>query len=112
MDFLRSLIDFDFETFITMRVVKPLYIFLVVITGLGSLFFLITSLMAGPTGALIALVLVVPMALLYIIMWRVYCELIVLLFDISDRVDSLAAPPARPAAPAAPQGYVPPLPPT
>ena len=95
-DFFKALFDFNFSSFVTMKLIKPLYIFFVVMIGLASLFFLLTSVMAGGTGILIALIFVPLYFLFMVVSIRVWMEALVLLFDINDRVESLAAGQQRP----------------
>lgn len=95
-DFFKALFDFNFSTFITMKLVKPLYIFFVVMIGLASLFFLLTSMMAGGTGILIALIFVPLYFIFMTVTMRIWMEALVLLFDINDRTEALAAGQQRP----------------
>lgn len=96
-DFFKALFDFNFQQFITMKLIKPLYIFFVAMSALGALFFLFTSLATMPGLAKIMALIFVPLYFLFIIITtRVWCEIIVLMFDINDRVETLAAGQQRP----------------
>ena len=95
-DFFKALFDFNFSTFVTMKLIKPLYIFFMVMIGLASLFFLLTSMMAGGTGILIALIFVPLYFIFMMVTMRVWMEALVLLFDINDRTEALAAGQQRP----------------
>lgn len=101
-DFFKALFDFNFSSFITMKLVKPLYIFFMVVIGLVSLGMLVTFAQGGGIGILIALIFVPLYFLFMIVSIRVWMEALVLLFDINDRVESLAAgqqrPPVNPGA--------------
>ena len=96
-DFFKALFDFNFQQFITMKMIKPLYIFFVVMSGLGALFFLLTSLSTLPGLAKIMALVFVPLWFLFVLVTtRVWCEIIVLMFDINDRVETMAAGQQRP----------------
>ena len=95
-DFFKALFDFNFSSFITMKLVKPLYIVFVVLTGLGSLFFLLTMLRFGGMGVIMGLIFVPLYFLFLVVSVRIWMEALVLLFDINDRVESLAAGQQRP----------------
>ena len=95
-DFFKALFDFNFSSFITMKLVKPLYIVFVVLTGLGSLFMLLTMLRFGGMGVIMALIFVPLYFLFLVVSVRIWMEALVLLFDINDRVESLAAGQQRP----------------
>ncbi|HUR48684.1 MAG TPA: DUF4282 domain-containing protein [Acidimicrobiales bacterium] len=101
-DFFKALFDFNFSSFITMKLVKPLYIVFVALVGLGSLFTLLTMLKLGGLGVIMALVFVPLYFLFMVVSVRIWMEALVLLFDINDRVESLSAgqqrPPVNPGA--------------
>ena len=92
-DFFKALFDFNFSTFITMKLIKPLYIVFVALIGLGALMMLLTTLRISP---IVAIVVVPIWALFSIVSLRIWMEALVLLFDINDRVESLAAGQQRP----------------
>jgi hypothetical protein len=92
-DFFKALFDFNFQSFITMKLIKPLYIIFVVLATLGSLMVFLTTLRFSPIVALIF----VPLYWLFsLVFTRVWMELIVLMFDINDRVETLSAGQQRP----------------
>lgn len=95
-DFFKALFDFNFSTFITMKLIKPLYIFFVVVIGLASLGMFVTFLMGGGTGILIGLILVPIYFVFMTASMRIWMEALVLLFDINDRTETLAAGQQRP----------------
>ena len=101
-DFFKALFDFNFSSFITMKLVKPLYIVFVALVGLASLFMLLTMLKLGGMGVIMALIFVPLYFLFLVVSVRIWMEALVLLFDINDRVESLAAgqqrPPVNPGA--------------
>ncbi len=90
-DFFKALFDFNFSSFITMKLVKPLYIVFVALVGLGSLFMLLTMLRFGGMGMIMGLIFVPLYFLFLVVSVRIWMEALVLLFDINDRVESLTA---------------------
>lgn len=92
--FLAGLFDFSFETFVALKVIKVLYgVFLLVLAlgilgGIGAAVISIFqgSILAG-LGMLIALPIV---ALVYLVVGRVYFELIIVAFKIAEDADEIA----------------------
>ena len=82
--FFSVLFDWDFNTFITKRAIKIVYILFVVFIGLGALAFFIAALSRGGGQAIAALIFVPLGALLYIIMIRISLEIIAIIFKIGD----------------------------
>ena len=92
-DFFKALFDFNFSTFITKKLIKPLYLVFVVLAGLGSLAMFLTMLRFQPIMAIIF----VPLYFLFLVVSvRIWMEALVLLFDINDRTETLAAGQQRP----------------
>ena len=90
MDFIKSLFDFNFESFVTPALIRPLYIIWVALAGLGSFFFFLTSLLSRqPIAILMALIIVPIMFLLQVIFARMYAEIAFVVFDVNDRLESL-----------------------
>ncbi len=85
--FFASLFDFDFNTFITMRFLKVIYIVFTVLVGLAAVAFFVGGISQGGSGAIFALVFVPLIALFYLIMIRVSLEVIALLFRIGDNTE-------------------------
>lgn len=83
--FVRSLYDFQFDHFITPKVLRVLYAIAVVLLSLGAVIFLIASLASGEPGAIIVALIVIPIAyLIYLALVRMYFELVSALFRIAD----------------------------
>lgn len=95
-DFFKALFDFNFSSFITMKLVKPLYIVFVVLVGFGSLMMLLTMFRFGGMGMIMGLIFVPLYFLFLVVSVRIWMEALVLLFDINDRVESMAAGQQRP----------------
>lgn len=83
--FIAALYDFKFDHFVTPKVIRFLYAFFVVILSLGAIVFLIASLATGRPAAIVFAIIAVPIIyLVYVILARIYMELVATLFRISD----------------------------
>lgn len=120
--FFAALFDFSFTSFITLRFLKVIYGVLVVLILLSGVVFLISGLSRGGSAALLSLVGVPVVTLLYLVLARIYMELIALFFRIGENTSLMAraagggapeptggyggevypTPPTRPAAPTTP----------
>lgn len=96
VEFYKALLDFNFSSFVTMRVIKPLYIIWLVFIGLGVLFSLLFSVMGGPMAIIMWLIFTPIWVTFNLVMTRVWMEALVLIFDINDRVEAMAAGQQRP----------------
>ena len=88
--FFADLFDFSFKEFITIRIIKVIYILGLVVIGIGALFALVTGLSAGGSGAVTTLIFVPLGALLGVIFVRVYLELVVVIFRIGENSTEIA----------------------
>jgi hypothetical protein len=92
--FFAGLFDFSFENFVALKVMKVLYgLFLLALAG-GILFGLggaVLSMINGQFLAGLGMLVVMPFAaVLYLILGRVYFELIVVAFKIAEDADEIA----------------------
>ncbi len=92
--FLAGLFDFTFETFVALKVIKVLYGLFLLILALGILGFLgaaIVSIFQGQILAGLGMLIALPIvALVYLVMGRVYFELIIVMFKIAEDADEIA----------------------
>lgn len=89
--FFGDLFDFQFKDFITIRIIKVIYILGMILIGLGALIALVGGLSRGGGASIVFTVLVVPLAaLLMIIFFRVYLELVVVIFRIGENSTEIA----------------------
>lgn len=88
--FFTGLFDFSFSSFITMKFLRLIYIVVVVVILLGGAFFLISFLSRGGLGVVFGLVIVPLVTLLYLVLARIYLELVALLFRIGDNTAAIA----------------------
>jgi cytochrome c oxidase subunit IV len=83
--FIASLLDPSFSTLVTTRVIRWLYILILVLIGLGLLGAIVTAIAGGSVaGILFALIIAPLIALLYVIMARVTLEVILAIFRILE----------------------------
>jgi len=88
--FFADLFDFSFEEFITIRIIKVIFILGLILIGLGALGALVAGLSGGGTSAVLSLIFVPLGALVGIIFFRVYLELVVVIFRIGENASEIA----------------------
>ena len=83
--FFSSLFDLNFSRVVTTRVVKWLYLIVIVLVVLGLVGYIATAIISGSVVAIIIAVIVGPLvALLYIIIARLGFEVLVAIFRILE----------------------------
>lgn len=87
--FFGKLFDFSFQEFITLSLIKLIYALLMIFAGLGALVFLITMLAQGGAALVAGLIGAPIIFLLYIILARVYLEVLIVVFRIADNTKEL-----------------------
>jgi hypothetical protein len=87
--FFASLFDISFSSLITTRIIKILYVIILVVIGLFSLFAIIAGLSQGGGNAVATIIFVPIAALLYTIFARVYLEIIIVLFKIGENTGEM-----------------------
>jgi hypothetical protein len=120
--FFAALFDFGFTSFITLKFLRVIYTILVCLILLAGLLFLIYGLSQGGGPAVVAILLAPIATLLYLIIVRIYMELIAMFFRIGEHTAIMAAqlsgqspPPPAPGygyGPGAPTGPTSPSSPT
>jgi hypothetical protein len=119
--FFASLFDIDFESFITTRIVKVLYVLTIVVFGLAALAYIVFAFTVSAAFGLLMLVIIAPLTfLLYLIYTRVVLEIFVAIFRIMEtnvelvalQRQALAAGSGPPPPPASPPPTYPSSPPT
>ena len=83
--FFSSLFDLNFSRVVTTRVVKWLYLIVIVLVAIGLIGYIVTAIISGSVVAIVLAVIVGPLvALLYIIMARIFFEVLVAIFRILE----------------------------
>lgn len=106
--FFSSLFDINFNSLITPRLIKVLYVLIMVVIGLFALIMVISAFAADAGIGVLTLFVLAPLgALVYLIFARVYLELIIVIFKIRESLDGMAgaiAPGAPSSGPNIPSG--------
>lgn len=85
--FLAALFDFNFDTFITPKIIKAVYIVVTVIIGLTSVGFLLSAVLSGEPGLIVLALIGVPLAaIVYLAMARMTLELYFAVVRLSEDV--------------------------
>ncbi len=89
--FFASLFDLNFTSFITLRFIKIIYGIALVLIGLATLVFFIAGLSRGGVTAVASFFLVPLAGLAYLVVARIYLELIAVLFRIGENTTKITA---------------------
>lgn len=112
--FLASLFDISFRSLVTPRVIKVLYVLYMIVIALVALAFIISAFHSSTAAGVAVLLIAAPLGFLfYLIVARVWLELVIVLFRIMDNTHQLVEQGTRTsAAPGRPgPGTPPPNPP-
>lgn len=100
---IAALLDFGFKRFITLSVIKVLYLLGIAVICLALVIALISSFTVGAMAVIGVLIVGPIVALLYLIFFRIWLELIVVVFRIGENTSKLVemrgGPPAPPPMP-------------
>jgi uncharacterized membrane protein len=84
-----SLFDFSFNEFITTRIIKFIYALGIIVAAVGAIMF-IASGFAKSGGAGVLFLLLSPLAfLLYVVMIRVWLEVLIVIFRIAEHARAI-----------------------
>ncbi len=88
--FFATMLDLSFQEFITIRIVKVLYVLLLLLVGIWALAILIGGLASGRAIGMLGGVVGAPIAfILGALGARVYMELLIVFFRIAENTDTL-----------------------
>lgn len=82
--FLHRLFDFTFSELITIKLIRFLYILGVFFSGIGALYVVISMFKSSFFAGLLAILISPLIFLLYVILIRVYMEILLVIFKISE----------------------------
>lgn len=83
--FIASLFDFSFNSFVTPKVVRVIYVLIMALTALGAVGFAITAFRISPAFGIISLLILCPLFFLVeVALWRIVLELFIVIFRIAD----------------------------
>lgn len=87
--FFGSLFDLSFKEFVTTRIIKVLFILAIIGSGIGTLVMLIGGIAGGGAGAFVVIILSPILFFLYVVLARIWLEVIIVLFRISENTSKL-----------------------
>jgi uncharacterized membrane protein len=96
--FLESLMDTRFDSLITPKLVRFLYVIGMIVLAIGAIAWVIAGFANSAGTGVLFLVLAPLVALVYLIVIRLYLELIVVAFKIRDAAEQIADNTRPPAA--------------
>jgi Domain of unknown function (DUF4282) len=96
--FFESLMDTRFDSLITPKLIRFLYVISIIILAVGTIVVIIAAFADKAGSGVLALILAPIFALIYLIVIRLWLELIVVTFKIRDAAESIADNTGRPAA--------------
>jgi Domain of unknown function (DUF4282) len=88
--FFGSLFDFSFSDFITIKIIKFLYMLGMIIAALAAIGVIVAGFGKSIMAGIGALIISPVIFLLYIIMFRVWLEIIIVVFRIADNTGKMA----------------------
>ena len=86
-----ALFDLSFTRFLTIGVIRIIYLLGMVLLGLGWLGLVIAAFSQGFFGGLLGIVIASIIAVVYLLVLRVWLELIVVLFRIGENTSQIAS---------------------
>ena len=90
--FFSGLFDFSFKDFITIRVIKVLFILAIIGSAIAALAMLIGGFMSFRVGAGRALLMIIGSPILffvYVLLARIWLEIVVVIFRIAENTSTL-----------------------
>ncbi len=88
--FFAKIFDLTFSEFVTVKIIKVLFIIGIILATLGALGFLISSFATGKFFAIIMGLILSPIIwIVYVIMIRVWLEIIIVIFRIAENTTEL-----------------------
>ena len=88
--FLGALFDFSFSEFITVKLIKILYILGIIFSTIVAIIFIVSGFNISTGVGIIFLILSPIIFLLYVILIRIYLEIIIVIFKIAENTKQLA----------------------
>ncbi len=87
---LKSLFDFQFTTLITTRVIRFVYALIVILLTVGAAIFFILSLASGSAAGVLGAFIFLPLSyLIYLILTRIWMEILIVIFRIGDDIHAI-----------------------
>jgi uncharacterized protein DUF4282 len=96
--FFASLMDTRFDSLITPKLIRFLYVVSMIVLAIGTVVFVIAAFADTASSGILMLILAPLVALIYLIVVRLWLELIVVTFKIRDAAEQIAGNTQRPTA--------------
>ncbi len=97
--FFAGLFDWDFKQFVALKFIKVIYIIGAIVIGLGAISFIVAGFSRSFGAGIWATIVALIGGLLYLIFFRVWLEVIAMLFRIGENTDrAVVALGAQPAS--------------
>lgn len=96
--FFESLMDTRFDSLITPKLIRFLYVVSMIVLAIGTVVWIIAGFADKASTGVIFLILAPLIALIYLIVIRLWLELIVVTFKIRDAAEQIAGNTQRPTA--------------
>ena len=87
--FFGSLFDISFTEFITTRIIKVLFVLAIIGSAIAAAALLVTGIAGGGARAFASIILAPLVFLLYVVMARIWLEVIMVMFRIVENTDKL-----------------------
>ena len=89
-NFFAALFDFTFTSFITTKIIKVLYVLVMIMIGLSALLFTFDAFKLNATFGLLTLVIGDPLFIIVVLaLWRLYLEFYIVVFRIAEDIRAL-----------------------
>lgn len=96
--FFESLMDTRFDHLITPSMIRFLYIVSMIVLAIGALVVIVSAFANSAGSGIVALILAPIGALIYLIITRLWLELVIVVFKIRDATEEVASNTRRPAS--------------
>lgn len=87
--FFASLFDIDFKSLVITRVIKVLYVLIIIVLGLGTLVLIASAFADSATTGVVALIFAPLVFLVYLIFARIYLEILIVVFRIYENTNRM-----------------------
>ncbi len=88
---LATIFDLSFTEFVTTRVIKVLYVIGILFSGLFALAIIIGGFSEGAAKGILGLIIGPIVFLVYVLLARIWCEMIIVVFRIADNTSKIVA---------------------
>jgi len=88
--FFGTLFDFSFSEFVAIKVIKLLYVLGVLLAAFGAISVIVKSFASSTLTGVIVLIISPLIFLLYLILIRIWLEVLIVIFRIADNIKEIA----------------------